>query len=229
MWVIITSLPDGIRSALQATAPSEPDAEAARFVQGVFKIDGAQMPLMSPAAQAGLPTPFDDPRPGETVVLLSTAGIKQGYAVEADLKPREITAAQFIAAAECNPTEPSKPLPAKTNERVMAAFETFKEEFRKRIGRARRPVADTRLRRYLSKELNIQLARYKDDPTEVRRINVLRQIFLDILPARVEAALREIRDFQIEGDSLIRRLEALRESHRLNPPMKLTPRARNPK
>ena len=218
LWAIITNLPDGIRSALQVGTGSEVDAEAARFAQRVLGIEGAQMPLMSPAAQAGLATPFDDPKPGDTIVLLSTAGVKEAYAVGNDLKPRQITPAQFIAVADCQPNTPPTPLPANTNERVMAAFETFKEESRKRIGKARRPSSDTRLRRYLSKHLNLLRTQYKDNPTELRRIDALRQIFLDSVPARVETALRDVRDLGIESDALVRRLEALRMTHRLNPP-----------
>jgi hypothetical protein len=218
LWAIITNLPDGIRSALQVGAASALSPEAARFAQGVLKIEGAQMPLISPAAQAGLPTPFDDPKPGETIVLLSTAGVKEAYAVGNDLIPRQITPAQFVAVADCQPDTSPMPLPANTNERVMAAFETFKEEARKRLGKARRPSSDTRLRRYLSKHLNLLRAQHKDNPTELLRIDVLRQIFLDSMPPRVEAALRDVRDLGIEGDALVRRLEALRMTHRLNPP-----------
>ncbi|MBI4199683.1 MAG: hypothetical protein HY535_04330 [Chloroflexi bacterium] len=218
LWETITNLPDGIRSAIQVAKPSDTTAEAARFTQAVMDIEGAQIPLMSPAAQAGLPTPFDDPKPDETMVLLSTAGVTEAYAVGDDLSPRQITAAQFISTAECGPDTPAMPLPANTNERVMSAFERFKEDAKRRIGRARRPSSDTRLRRYLSKHLNLLRGQYREDTTELRRIDILRQIFLDVVPARVEAALRDVRDMQIEGDVLVRRLEALRMTYRLNPP-----------
>ncbi|MBI4233409.1 MAG: hypothetical protein HY686_03115, partial [Chloroflexi bacterium] len=218
LWTTITNLPDGIRSAVYKAPVTDLSVEAARFTQAVMNIEGAQIPLMSPAAQAGLPTPFDEPKPGESIVLLSTAGVTEAYAVGDDLTPRQITAAQFIAAAECQQDTPSRPLPPQTNERVMSAFERFKEDSKRRIGRARRPSSDTRLRRYLSKQLNLLRQQYKDNATELRRIDVLRQIFLDNLLPRVEAAVRDIRDLQIEGDTLIRRLEALRMTHRLNPP-----------
>ncbi len=218
LWETITNLPDGIRSAIYKTAPTDLSAEAARFTQAVLNIEGAQIPLMSPAAQVGLPTPFDEPKPGETIVLLSIAGVTEAYTVGDDLTPRQVTPAQFIAAAECEPNTPAAPLPANTNKRVMSAFERFKEDSRKRIGKARRPSSDTRLRRYLSKQLNLLREQYKNDTTELRRIDVLRQIFLDNLPARVEATLRDVRDLQIDGDALVRRLEALRMTHRLNPP-----------
>jgi hypothetical protein len=47
---------------------------------------------------------------------------------------------------------------------------------------------------------------------------VLRRIFLAHLPDRVVATLRDIRDLRLEGDVLIRRLEGLRHTYRLNPP-----------
>jgi hypothetical protein len=218
LWDIITNLPDGIRSAVQVAVGEAADVAAARFAQGVLKIEGAQMPLMSPAEQVGVTSPFDNPKPGESVVLVSCGGMTESYAVGDDLAPRKITASQLIAATECEPETPAKPLPAKTNERVMAAFGLFKEEASKSLGRARRPTSDTRLRRYLSKQLNLLRTVYRDNPTELRRVDNLRLIFLDHVPPRVEAALRDVRELQIEGDALIRRLEALRNTYRLNPP-----------
>ncbi len=218
LWNTITHLPDGIRSAVQVPRGAEENAEAVQFAQGVLSIEGAQMPLMSPAAQAGIASPFDGPKPGETVVLLSTGGVTDAYAVGDDLAPRKITSGQIIAAVECKPDTPARPLPPKTNERVMATFGQFKEESRSHLGRARRTTSDTRLRRYLSKQLNLLRAHYKDDPTKLRRVDTLRLIFLDHLPPRVEAALRDVRDLGLEGDVLVRRLEALRERYRLSPP-----------
>jgi hypothetical protein len=60
---------------------------------------------------------------------------------------------------------------------------------------------------------------FRDDRDELRRIEVLRRIFADHLPPRVAAALRDIRDLQLEDEVLIRRLEALRATYRLNPPV----------
>jgi hypothetical protein len=176
------------------------------------------MPLISPSSQPKGTSPFDDPQPGETLILLRSGDVASCYAVGDDLDPRSITPAQFIAAAECEPETPAVPLPEKTNERVMAAFERFKEEARRSLGRARRPGADTRVRRYLSKQLSIAKQQVIDDADMLRRIDVLRQIFLDDVPPQVEAALRDIRDLRLEGDYLVHRLEALRERHRLNPP-----------
>ena len=81
---------------------------------------------MSPSSASGAPSPFDDPRAGETLVLLRQGDFRGCYAVSVDGKgnprPRPISPAQFIAAAECSPATPAQPLPEGTNERVMAAF-----------------------------------------------------------------------------------------------------------
>ena len=86
------------------------------------------------------------------------------------------------------------------------------------LGRSRRPSSDTRVRRYLSRQLNITREQHRNDSDELRRIELLRRIFLDHLPPRVVGALRDIRELQVQGDALVRRLEALRATYRLNPP-----------
>ena len=218
LWHTVTELPDGIRSALLVASVDPTDVEAQRFVQSALELEDTQMPLMSPAAQAGAASPFDDPKPGETLVLVSAGGVTGAYAVGADKHPRAINAAQLIAASECEPDTAAAPLPNDTNERVMAAFDAFKDESGRRLGRARRPASDSRIRRYLSKQLSIAREQFKDDKDELLRIAVLRRIFLDHLPTRIAARLRDIRDLQLEGEVLIRRLEALRSTYRLNPP-----------
>ena len=176
------------------------------------------MPMMSPAEQAGVASPFDDPAVGETVVLLKTGDVANSYAVGDDLEPRTISTAQLIGAIECKPETPAAPLPANTNERVMAAFDRFTLESHNILGRSRRPSSDTRVRRYLSRQLNITREQHRNDSDELRRIELLRRIFLDHLPPRVMGALRDIRELQVQGDALVRRLEALRATYRLNPP-----------
>ena len=219
LWRTITSLPDGIRSALE-TRPMPVEAASDSYVQNVLAVEGAQAPLISPSALESIPSPFDDPRAGETLVLLSagnTRGISGCYAVGSDLQPRPISPAQLVAAAECSPATPSQSLPTDTNERVMAAFETFRADFRRRLGRARRP-RDTRARRYVSRQLNVAAKESTGNLEETRRIDVLRRIFMGDLPQQVENALGEIRELRLEGSVLRTRLEALRERYRLNPP-----------
>ena len=219
LWRTITELPDGIRSALQVQ-PGESEASNDSYVQNTLAIEGSQAPLMSPSTLTSVPSPFDDPRPSETVVLLGTGssrGVNGCYAVGTDLEPRPITPAQLVAAVECVPSTPAQPLPKDTNERVMAAFEAFKTDFQRRLGRARRP-RDTRARRYVSRQLNIALREVSGTPTEVARTEVLRRIFMGDLSPQVENALSEIRELRLEGSALRTRLEALRERYRLNPP-----------
>ena len=216
LWQTIAELPDGIRSALQART-AEADAANQSYAQSVLRIEGAQAPLMSPASMAFTSSPFDNPRQGETLVLLSAGGVRSCYAVGSALEPRAISPAQFIAAAECSPATPTQPLPADTNERVMAAFEAFRTDFQRRLGRARRP-RDTRTRRYVSRRLGIAMREAREDAALRRRIDVLRRIFLGEVSPQVESALGEIRNLELGGSVLITRLEALRERYRLNPP-----------
>ena len=84
----------------------------------------------------------------------------------------------------------------------------------RRLGRAgRRP--DSRNRRYISRHLNI--ISNLSEPTEHAAIDTLRQIFLGDLSPQIESALTDVRNMRLEGQPLVRRLEALRERYRLNP------------
>ncbi len=217
LWQTIENLPDGIRSALTVSSDGEDDARADRYAQAPLAVEGSQMPFGS--AEDGPPvslSPFDDPQPGETLVLLESRGVKNCYAVGDDLQPRAISPAQFIDAAACEPETPASELPAKTNERVMEAFKIFQSDVRRRLGRTRQR-GDSRNRRYVSRELNIARAALDGDAAASRRISELRNIFLGDLAPQVDAALTEIRDLRLQGDVLARRLEALRERFRLNP------------
>ena len=216
LWQTITELPDGIRSALRLGAV-QAEASNASYAQNVLAIEGSQVPLMSPTTLATIPSPFDDPRQGETLVLLSAGGVRSCYAVGSDLQPRPISPAQLIAAAECGPDTPAERLPADTNERVMAAFEAFRTDFQRRLGKARRP-RDTRARRYVSRHLSIAMREAGGNGSAVSRIEVLRRIFMGDVSPPVESALGEIRNLSLEGSVLLTRLEALRERYRLNPP-----------
>ncbi len=213
LWRTITNLPDGIRSALQ---PQQPRFQASG-ARSTPLPDGSQAPLISPASMASIPSPFDDPRQGETVVLVSAGGVRSCYAVDGGLGPRAINPGQFIAAADCGPDTPAEPLPTDTNERVMAAFDAFRVDFGRRLGRARRP-RDSSARRYVSKHLGIAMRAAAGDGARLRQVEALRRIFLGDVPPHVGGALVEIRNLQLEGSALLTRLEALRERHRLNPP-----------
>ena len=217
LWRTIQNLPDGIRSALTVAKVDE-DPAAERFVQNAMDIEGSQMPFAQ-ASTAFEPSasPFDDPQAGETLVLLDSDGTKGIYAVGGDLQLRIISAAQFIEAAQCEPETPAQALPEGTNERVMAAYDRFKQDLSRRLGRSRQRV-DSRNRRYVSRELNIARDARSVDTAFVRRVNVVRSVFLNEVSPAVDEALTEIRNLKLDGEVLVRRLEALRERYRLNPP-----------
>ena len=223
-WEWLTTLPDGIRSALVArshrTVPQahgvEQSAADTRYIQAPMAVDGAQMPLVSPSAPGSEPSAFDDPRPGETLVLLAAGDVKACYAVGSNLVPRPIGTAQFTAAAECEPDTPTQLLPDDANERVMAAFAAFRENIARRLGSARRPRG-SRSRQYVSRQLRV--ARDAEaNAAAGQRINDLRLIFQGSLPEQAERALAEVAAQRIEGQALLDRLNALRERYRLNPP-----------
>jgi hypothetical protein len=219
LWKIITTLPDGIRAArpVKRKESKVDDVEAQRYTQQVLKIEGAQMPMMTPTQEQGIESPFDDPRIDESIVLLSAAGITWSYAVDDRLTPRAITPSQLISALQCSTDTKGQELPEKHNERVMTCYYQFRKDAERRLGRSRRPGSQSRIRRYLSKYLNLAREEAKDNPDELQRISVLRQIFLDILPESVLPELQDIRNLSLEGTGLIRRLEALRVKYRLAP------------
>ncbi|MCK4964533.1 MAG: SWF/SNF helicase family protein, partial [Dehalococcoidia bacterium] len=115
LWETITNLPDGIRAAkpVKQKAPKAEDAEGQRYTQQVLEIEGAQMPMMTPMQEQGIESPFDDPRPDESVVLLSAPGVVWSYAVDDRLMPRSITPSQLIAVLQCDPSTPGQKLPEK--------------------------------------------------------------------------------------------------------------------
>ena len=222
LWREIIELPDGLRSALKARAIADETNDGLgneQYVQAPMDIHGAQMPMGMPGTPE--PLPFDAPVAGETLVLLASGELKGCYAVGDDLRPRQITPAQFITAAECGCDAPPEPLPANTNERVMAAFDEFRQESSRRLGRLRRR-RDTRNRRYLSRQLNLarEQAASEDGASgdgDPQDMPILMNIFLGDLPSAVEGRLTEIRSMQITGPAFLARLRALRERYRLNP------------
>ncbi len=217
LWRTVTTLPDGVRSALSGGGEPADDDGAAVRLQQVLEVPGMQMPLVSPDESDAELSPFDPPRPGETLVLLSAGKVKGCYAAADGRDPRQISPAQFARAAECAPDTPGRPLPSTTNQRVMSAFETFRADVQQRLGRARRP-RDTQTRRYVSRGLRNARNDLEASPEDAQRIDVLQRVFYADLPPRVEDALADIRRLGLQGEALVRRLEALREFHRLNPP-----------
>ncbi len=216
LWQTIADLPDGIRSALRVPS-GQVELPAGASIQVPLEIERMQMALMSPQVMEADPSPFDDPRSGETLVLLSAGDVKNCYAVDGELRPRPISPSQFIAAAECQPDTPAQPLPPQTNERVMAAFDQFQKDLGRRLGRFRKR-ADSRNRRFISKQLGILRSESRENSAKVLQIETLQSIFLSDLPPQAENSLTEIRNRRLDGPELLRRLEALRFRYRLNPP-----------
>jgi hypothetical protein len=217
LWQTIAALPDGIRAARPVREPATENRAMIDF-QRAFDFVEVQLPLGSPRLEIGARTPLDEPQPGETLILFKHGDRPVAYAVGDDCQPRPVTTSQFLGAVECEPDTPAAPLPADINQRVTAAYEATRRDATTRIGRARRPGTDSRLRRYLSRQLNLARESADVDAEEVRRIGILQQIFLSHLPPAVLSELQEVRRMELSGASLIRRLEALRERHRLNPP-----------
>jgi len=216
LWGTITHLPDGIRSALPAPEPPTVEQTLIEF-QFSFELP-VQLPLTVPVQEARLHSPLDDAGRDETVVLLKEGDRSMCYAVDPDLKPRPLTPSQLLAAMECLPGARPCPLPTDINQRVMAAYAAARRDTATRIGRARRPTTDTRLRRYLARELKAAQQAVEDDAEEAQRVGALQQIFLDHLPTAVLSELNEVRRMEMSGGALVRRLEALRERYRLQPP-----------
>jgi superfamily II DNA or RNA helicase/HKD family nuclease len=218
LWATITNLPDGIRSAIRSRVVDAETTERSRFIQRAMEIDGAQIPLTTVQQGAGVRNPFEDPQPGESVALFKTGDHVGTYAMGSDRRTRSISAGQLLASVECEPGEPMARPPDDTNERVMAAYGQYREDYASRLGRARRPGRDTQLRRYLSKQLRLAHEAAEGDADEQRRIDVLTRIFLDHIHSNVQNELAEVRKMQLAGHALVIRLEALRQRFKLNPP-----------
>ena len=217
LWDTIEGLPDGIRSALVArpVAHSQTPGDG-EPTEDKTTNEGTQPSLMSEEDLRSIRhSAFDDPVPGETLVLFAAGEIDSCYAVGENLEPRPISPAQFITHAECEEQTSAVPLPIATNERVMAAFGRFSSELGQRLGHSRRP-RNTRARRFVSKQLNLARLEAGDAVSDGRRIDELRQIFGGPLPARAEAALSEVHAIQPQARALLARLEAICESYRLS-------------
>ena len=156
----------------------------------------------------------DAPQSGETMVMLAASDAVRCYAVGDGLAPRPIRAAQFVAAAECEPDTPTRPMSENTNARVNAAAETFGNDLSRMLGLARRRTpGNARNRAFIRRQLNGVDA----DIAAPQRIETLGQAFAGDLPAVVENELSDLRRLNLGGRELVLRLELLQERYRLNP------------
>ena len=156
----------------------------------------------------------DAPQSGETMVMLAASDAVRCYAVGDGLTPRPIRAAQFVAAAECEPDTPIRPLPENTNARVNAAADSFGNDLSRMLGLVRRRTpGNARNRSFVRRQLNGVGA----DIATPQRIETLRQAFAGDLPTVVENELSDLRRLNLGGRELVLRLELLQERYRLNP------------
>lgn len=156
----------------------------------------------------------DQPKEGETIVMMASDDALRCYAVDDALSPRQITPAQFISAAECLPGTAQQPLPDNTNERVNAVEKVFQTDLTRILGDSRRRVSgNLRNRQFIQRQLN----GVSEDIASPQRVNILRQVFTDVLPTIVENEISELRRLNLAGRELVLRLELLQERYRLNP------------
>ncbi len=165
-------------------------------------------------AQGNTPAGVDQPKAGESIVMMATIDTVRCYAVGDDLAPRPIRPAQFVSGAECPPGTPPQPLPGNTNRRVNAASELFQQDLSRILGSNRRRTAgNLRNRQFIRRQLN-------GVPEEIatpQRVDTLRRVFTDDLPTVVENEISELRRLNLGGRELVLRLELLQERYRLNP------------
>ena len=155
----------------------------------------------------------DAPKAGETMVMLAASDAARCYAVGDDLTPRPIRAAQFVAAAECEPDAPTQPSPENTNARGSAAAAAFGSDLSRALGVARRRTpGNARNRSFVRRQLNGVGA----DVAMPQRVEALRQAFAGDLPTVVENELSDLRRLNLGGRELTLRLELLQERYRLN-------------
>ena len=163
----------------------------------------------------GSPAPgVDQPRAGESIVMMATTDTVRCYSVGDDLAPRLVRPAQFVSAAECPPGMQPQPLPKTTNRRVNAASEFFQQDLSRILGSNRRRTAgNLRNRQFIRRQLN-------GVPEEIatpQRVDTLRRVFTEDLPTVVENEVSELRRLNLGGRELVLRLELLQERYRLNP------------
>ena len=173
--------------------------------------DGIRSALTSRANQS---PGFNQPQPGQTIVMMVTEDSTRCYAVGDDLTPVPIRPAQFVGAAECLPSTPPDALPDNTNQRVNAAAELFQQDLTRILGnRRRRSGGNARNQRFIRRQLN----GISEEIATSQRVEALRQVFTDDLPTIVENEIAELRRLNLGGRELVIRLELLQERYRLNP------------
>lgn len=126
-----------------------------------------------------------------------------------------MSAAELLRAIECDPDTEREPLPANTNERVAAAVDALRTDLH--TIRPLRGGRGSRNRQFVARVINSAQSDSNITNLSPQRLEALRAIFTGDLPPYVDEALKRIRRAEIDSSEVIRRLEVLREKHRLNP------------
>ena len=155
LWDTIVKLPDGIRSAL-AVQPRPARRRGPGELPGQLRRSRGTAAPDHPAPGGRHPLASRGAAPGET------RRPAEAWRPSADVRGRRAAPhppdhpGQLVQAVECEPDTARAGLPDDTNARVMAAYDAARRDARARLGRARRPTSDTRLRRYLSRALRLR-------------------------------------------------------------------------
>lgn len=212
LFARIQRLPDGIRSARVARREGEQIRMRLQLDKEII-----QPALLSIAELEAPDSPLAAPRPGESVTFLKSGDVVLPYAVDDMMAPRRITQAQLLSAVKCAEDEPRRYLPRRTNERVMAAFASAQADLAQR-GIHAVPKSNPRSRSYIRKQLKLWAEHHKHDDEELLRTDLLVKVFVSgSFPTHIGEELDRIRKLGLEGQSIVVRLDALRERYRLTP------------
>ena len=149
------------------------------------------------------------PNAGSTLTLVTGGDVKQGYAVNSGGAATELTPAELVKQAQCEPDTPAVPLPLDTNARVGAAVAALAEKL------APQPVAPEPRQRedLVARYVNTQLGQLRlDDHANaayLRRLESLRATFTADLPISVNRRIRTLMRESATGQQLLDALTAM--------------------
>ncbi len=216
LWHAITELPDGIRAAL--AAPEPPTVEQTLIDFQLSFERPAQLPLTIPIQEVGVRSPLEAPGRDETVALL-----KEGGAARSPTRSGPTYSRAHSRPASCWRRWSARPLPRRVRCPLTPTSASWPPTRRRATTRPRALGASggpvpTRGCAVTSREIKLLREAAGTDPEELKRADALQQIFLGHLPASVLAELNAARRMETTGPAFARRLEAIRERYRLNPP-----------
>ena len=164
-----------------------------------------QLWLMPDGLRAAI-TADSHPNAGSTITLVTRGDEKQGYAVSSDGDVAELTHAELVRQAECEPDTPAVPLPLDTNARVGAAAAAMIEKLAPQPVDLEPRQRDDWAARYVNTQLGQLRLDDQADADYLRSVESLRVAFNAELPVsvneRVRALMREGTIGQQLADSL---------------------------